>query len=227
MEASDIDQDPGALRRALLLFAETALRPIIRILLRYGLSYPEFNQISRKLYVDTVMNEAEFRIPQRRRQYKARVACLTGLSRKEVLRLVSAERAVENPELESYNRAARVLEGWWTDERFLDDKGRPVALPFRAAPGRRSFSALVADYSGDIPPRAVLDELRRAGVCDASGDDEVHVLKRHYMAREFDVDVMISTAMRIAAALARIDSTLTPAENIPTQTYPPISRAAS
>lgn len=210
MEAVAIERKPEAMRRALLLFAETMLRPLIRILLRYGLSYPEFNQMARKLYVDIAMHEAEFRIPQRRRQYKARVACLTGLSRKEVLRLLYSKRAVEDPNFSSYNRASRVLEGWWSDERYRNAAGQPVSLPFRAAHGRRSFTGLVMEYSGDIPPRAILDELRRAGACTSGSDDDIRPISAQYVAREFDIEMMTTTAMRAAASLARIDAALVP-----------------
>jgi len=72
MEALKLEHDLGLMRRSLLLFAETVLRPLVRILLRHGLSYAEFNQVARKLFVDTAMNEAEFRLPRRRKQYKAR-----------------------------------------------------------------------------------------------------------------------------------------------------------
>lgn len=209
-------------RRAVLLFAETVLRPIIRILLRYGLSFPEFNRITRRIYVDLAMQESEFRMPRRRRQYKSRVALLTGLSRKEVLRLLESPRPVDDPDFRSANRAARVLHGWLSDARYLDEKGEPLPLSFRSSAGRRSFSELVNLYSGDVPPRAILDELRRAGCCDAEGDDEIRVRNRHYFARPIDVDALSSAAMKIANALSRAETGLLPqggAENDAVQVH--------
>ncbi|HEX7047324.1 MAG TPA: DUF6502 family protein [Gammaproteobacteria bacterium] len=206
--------DNGAMRRTLLLFAETVLRPIVRILLRYGLSYPEFNQVARKLYVDVAMKETEFRSVRHKRQYKSRVACLTGLSRKEVLRLVDASRPSDDSELRSSNRAARVLEGWITDSRYHTASGEPLTLPFRAAEGQRSFSELVQAYSGDIPPRAVLDELKRVGSC-AAMDDEVRVLVPEYVAQPLDIDAITSSAMRIASHLAAADVALATKDSLP------------
>lgn len=206
MEAPSIH--PSVMRRTLLLFAETVLRPVIRMLLRFGLSYPEFNQISRKLFVDVAMQEPEFRIPRRRRQYKSRVALLTALSRKEVLRLLEAKRPVDDAQLQQSNRAARVLEGWLSDNRFLNERGEPLPLPFKAADGRRSFSLLVAEYSGDIPPRAILDELLATATCAASGDDDIRVVRSDYVARTFDVETMTAAAMRATAYLGKIDNQL-------------------
>ena len=48
-----------------------------------------------------------------------------------------------------------------SDRRYVDSGGVPRAIPLK---GRsRSFAALVAEFAGDVPPRAVLEELRRLG----------------------------------------------------------------
>lgn len=206
----DINDQPRMQRRTLLLFTEAVLRPVIRIVLRYGVSTPEFSQIARKLFVDIAMNEPEFRIPRRRRQYKSRVALLTALSRKEVLRLLDARRPADDPELQQSNRAARVLNGWLNDERYLDAKGRPLPLPFRAPDGKRSFSELVCEYSGDIPPRAVLDDLVSTETCVTTGDDDIRVARNHYVVKAFDADAMTAAAMNATSYLARIDTQLSP-----------------
>ena len=208
----DINDQPSMQRRTVLLFTEAVLRPVIRILLRYGVSTPEFNQIARKLFVDIAMQEPEFRIPRRRRQYKSRVALLTALSRKEVLRLLDARRPADDPELQQSNRAARVLHGWLNDQRYLDAKGRPLPLPFRAADGKRSFSELVSEYSGDIPPRAVLDDLVATQTCTASSDEDIRVVRNDYVARPFDPDLMTAAAMNATSYLAKIDAQLSPFE---------------
>lgn len=204
--------EAAVLRRTLLLFAESVMRPLIRVLLRFGLSYPEFNQIARKLFVDVAMQEPEFWIPRRRRQYKSRVALLTALSRKEVLRLLDAPRPVDDSELQQSNRAARVLEGWLHDARYMNEAGEPLTLPFRAAEGRRSFSELVSEYSGDIPPRAVLDDLLATHTCVSSRDDEIRVVRKDYVAKAFEVEAMTSAAMHATAYIARIDVQLSEAE---------------
>lgn len=198
------------MRRGLVQFAMRVLRPVLRVLLRGGLSYPELNQICRWLCVDITMNEQEFFIPRRRRQFKARVACITALSRKEVLRLYSCPRPERNPELRSHNRAHRVLEGWLHDPAYRDESGRPLAIPFRAGDGRRSFSALVGEYSGDIPPRAILDELLRVGCCEMLSEDEVRLRHPVYAFRTLDPE-RLEEAGRIAArTMSEVDLLLSP-----------------
>ena len=201
-------EEAGLMRRAVIGFALRALRPLIRCLLRQGLSYPELNQICRWLCVDITMAEKEFFVPRRRRQFKARVACLTALSRKEVLRLYSSPRPDQNNELTSANRAFKVIEGWLDDPEYRDSAGEPLAIPFKATGERRSFSALVGKYSGDIPARAVLDELVRVGCCEMVSEDEVRVRHPVYVMRPVDV-AQVEEAGRLAArALAEVDHLL-------------------
>lgn len=201
-------EEAGLMRRAVIGFAMRALRPLIRCLLRQGLSYPELNQICRWLCVDITMAEKEFFVPRRRRQFKARVACLTALSRKEVLRLYSSARPDQNPEIVPANRAHKVIEGWLNDPEYLGGTGEPMAIPFKATDERRSFSALVGKYSGDIPARAVLDELVRVGCCEMVSEDEVRLRHPIYVMRPVDVEQVEEAGRLAARALADIDHML-------------------
>lgn len=201
-------EEAGRMRRAVFSFALRALRPMIRTLLRLGMSYPELNQVCRWLCVDITMAEKEFFVPRRRRQFKARVACLTALSRKEVLRLYSSPRPDMNEGIVPGNRAWKVLEGWLGDPNYVDERGAPLPVPFRAAEGRRSFSALVAEYSGDIPPRAILDELVRAGCCEIVTEDEVRVRHTVYVMRPVDIARVEEAGQVAARALAEVDQML-------------------
>lgn len=202
----------AGIRRSLIRFAISALRPLIRVLLRYGLSYPELNQICRWLYVDIAMREREFFLPKRKRQFKARVACCSGLSRKEVLRLYSCPPPEENPEISNFNRAARVLEGWLNDDHYQDATGKPKTLPFRDEAGKPSFSELVRAHSGDIPPRAILDELVRAGTCGVDEQDQIMVLRPFYIARVPDMTRLSAAADQLASIMAEIDQQLLPTD---------------
>lgn len=195
-------------RDALIRLAVALLRPIIRMLLRYNLSYPEMNQICRWLYVDVAMREREFYIPRRKRQFKARVACLTGLSRKEVLRLHQNPPPELNGDLEPFNRAARVLAGWLADPAFRNTHGEPATLKFRNKAGVHDFSDLVQAYSGDIPPRAVLDELLRAGNCRMDEDGWIEVVDNVYVTRPISPAALAQAAERGTSVLNEIDEML-------------------
>src|SRR5512139_3152579 len=144
--------------KAIAAAVTTLLRPLVRLLLRNGISYRTFSDIAKRVYV-TVAAE-EFGIPGRK-QSKSRISILTGLSRKEVLRVSRLPSPDDLGAVERYNRAARVVGGWVRDPRFNPGSGQPMDLPFDGE--GTCFGELVRIYSGDAPSRAVLDELLRVG----------------------------------------------------------------
>src|SRR5659263_422661 len=138
--------------KAISAAVKSLLRPLVRLLLRNGIRYRTFSDIAKRVYVEVATEE--FCIPGRK-QSKSRVSILTGLSRKEVLRVRRLPALDDQGAGARYNRAARVVAGWVRDPRFDDGSGNPAELPFEE--GSSSFRELVKTYSGDAPPRAVLD----------------------------------------------------------------------
>lgn len=145
------------------------LRPLVRILLRQGMSFDEFAEVGKRVFVEVA--DREFTI-EGRKQTISRISMLTGVQRKEVSRL-RAQIADDNVELDSnYNRGVRIAGGWRRDPDFLDEAGNPAPLPLE---GKGSFAELVRRYSGDLPYRAVLDEYRRVGVVRLNAHDQVEL----------------------------------------------------
>jgi hypothetical protein len=159
------------------------LRPLVRLLLRNGVSYGDFADLSKWVFTDVAMRE--FGVPGRK-QTVSRVSVITGLTRKEVSRLQKIEKPDDSAISHQYNRAARVIAGWMRDKRFLDDKGQPAPLQFDR--GRNSFSELVREHSGDIPPRAILDELMRVGTVAKDEDGKINLVTDGYVPRTGDTD---------------------------------------
>ena len=143
------------------------LRPLIRMLIRRGVSYSEFADLARRVFVEVA--DEDFRLDQRK-QSVSRISMLTGIQRKEVSHIRKHPVDEDTSLRQSYNRSARVISGWRRDSAFTDQSGHPLSLPFS---GNVSFSELVRRYSGDIPARAVLDELARVGSVEQ--DDTQHI----------------------------------------------------
>lgn len=157
------------------------LRPLIRILLRNGISYGTFADFAKWLFVDVA--EREFGITGRK-QSISRVSVITGLTRKEVMRIRRLPQPDDRESAEKYNRASRVIAGWRGDPEFLDAKGNPAVL---AVTGEaRSFSELVRRFSGDMPFRAVLDELLRVGTVELDEAGHVRLRSRAYLPAKDD-----------------------------------------
>ncbi len=85
------------------------LWPLVRILLRNGVSYRTFSDLIKWVYVDVAGKEFGIK---GRKQSASRVSVITGLSRKEVTRMRQLPRPDDHVSAEKYNRAARVIAAW-------------------------------------------------------------------------------------------------------------------
>ncbi|ABC30905.1 conserved hypothetical protein [Hahella chejuensis KCTC 2396] len=156
-----------ALSQALYAAIYKLLRPLAALLLRRGMSYNEFAEIAKRAYIDAATEE--FPLPNRK-QSLSRVSVLTGINRKEIARLEKLPNPIETGETQSANRSSRVVNGWIRDIRFQDEHGAPLTLPLDE--GDNSFTELVRLYGGDVPVRAVLDELIRLDSVEVSDHGE-------------------------------------------------------
>lgn len=134
------------------------MRPIVRILLRYGIGYREFVEVTKTAFVDVASSDFGLR---GRPTNISRVAVMTGLTRKEVRRLRDKISSGDNRVAVKTTPLADVLHHWHAQSNFTDSSGQPLKLPF--SNGGRSFSELVKKFGGDIPPGAMRTEMKRVG----------------------------------------------------------------
>lgn len=148
------------------------LRPLARLLLRNGIAYQQFSELVKRAYVDAAREDFQGR---ERKPSDSRTAVMTGLTRKEVKRLREETEADTGTDATVGNRALRVVSGWVHDPAFQDPQGAPAVLAFDGG-----FTDLVRRYSGDMTPRAVLEELERVDA--AVEDGGVRLLRRSLIA---------------------------------------------
>jgi len=192
--------------QALTVAIERVLRPLFRILLRNQMSFKAFVDIAKHTYVEVAADE--FGIPGKKTSV-SRVALLSGLTRKEVQRLLDAPAIKDAEAGERYNRAARVVAGWVRDPEFSDAEGNPKVLTLQEAnPGRESFAELARRFSGDIPTRAILDELLRVGVVEKVDDNSVRLKTRAYVPESGDADKLNILGTDVSDLVSTIDHNL-------------------
>lgn len=162
-------------RTKILKSFQLVLRPIVKILLRYGISFNEFAEVVKTAYVD--VGTAEFGIRGRPTNI-SRVAVMTGLTRKEVRRLRTKIESGDDSVAVKATPIAEILRRWHEEKEFLDSRGRPATLPFSGDSG--SFTALVKKFGGDVPPGAMRTELRRVGSVSENPDGDLSVEKRSF-----------------------------------------------
>lgn len=188
------------LRQALNNAVVQLLSPLVRVLLRHGLAYDEFAELARRTYVNVA--ERDFAL-KGRKQTASRISVITGLNRKEVARLqaLNAQGDAGGAELaQTMNRAAKVVVGWMREH--TPNGGAPAALD------AEQFSALVRKHSGDMPARAVLDELKHAGALSAGDDGRYRLAAHGYVPQHTDVRKIALLGQHAADLLGAIEHNL-------------------
>ncbi|MBF0333200.1 MAG: hypothetical protein HQL40_06055, partial [Alphaproteobacteria bacterium] len=155
---------------ALVAAVRRVLRPLVRILIRNGLTFPSLAGLLKTVYVEEA--EHHFALPGKP-MTDSRVTLLTGVHRKDVSRLRegAADEAV-SPSL-----GAQVLGRWIGHPDFRGEDGRPVLL------ARSAFDGLVEAVSKDVRPRSLLDELLRSGMVRERDDGLIEVVEAAHLPR--------------------------------------------
>jgi hypothetical protein len=175
------------------------LRPLVRLMLKSGLPFAAFADVAKRVYVEVAMND--FAI-EGKKPTISRASILTGLTRKEVQRLVGEAASGSSEPSPHYNRAARVLTGWIRDRDYRDSRGAPKALP---AEGPVSVASLVRRHSGDMPARAVLDELLRVGAVAQRADGKFQPVARAYVPQRGTEEKLQILGSDVADLITTID----------------------
>lgn len=137
---------------------------VASLVLQHGITLKVLCKIMERSLVQTTAARSKLR---NGRVNYSRVAAQTGISRTSIRRLL--DDATLSSDLADRTPLARIVNGWRSDREFVDTSGKPKPLQ------KASFARLVRKYGGDIPPRAMLEELRRAGVVLDAADGWVRL----------------------------------------------------
>lgn len=165
------------LKAALLAAYTRLLGPLVRILLRNGVSFPEFAETAKKVFVTVVANESPTGDAE---TLAARAAIRTGITKSEALRVLLE---ADSPSIESnLNRITRLLTGWHTDTTFTGPYGLPLELRLEQN-DRPDFLSLARTYCPDTQATEMLRELIRIGVVREIENGWFRVLTRTYLPK--------------------------------------------
>ncbi|MCC4118546.1 DUF6502 family protein [Aromatoleum toluclasticum] len=158
---------------SLLQALRRVMRPLVRLMLRKGVTYTYFSDMLKGVFVEVA--EQEFRLDAKAPS-DSRISLLTSVHRKDVKRLRSQPPDVEDDLPAAISLGAHLVSTWQTSASFCTRPGEPAPLPRLASTGgERSFDALVARVSKDIRARVVLDEWLRLGIVRVDEHDRVHL----------------------------------------------------
>lgn len=156
---------------AFVLALRRVLRPLVRLMLARGVTFPYLAELLKALFVEVA--DKEFRIDAKP-PTDSRISLMTAVHRKDVSRLRQALDTSAETVPSVVSLGAQLVAVWLGSHRYLDEDGRPRPLPrFVSEGGELSFEALVASVNSDIRSRVVLDEWLRLGV--VCFDEQRHV----------------------------------------------------
>jgi uncharacterized protein DUF6502 len=149
------------------------MRPLVRLMLRKGVTYTYFSDMLKGIFVEVAAGEfgLDDKAPS-----DSRISLITGVHRKDVRRLRDAAPESVGDLPEALSLGAHLVSIWMSRPPFCERPGRPAPLPRLASTGGEcSFDALVAQASKDIRARVVLDEWLRLGIVRIDEQERVHL----------------------------------------------------
>lgn len=227
--ATAIASTAGAPDKPLVTLLVRALRPLILLVLKRGMTAYEFTEIARWVFAEVALDRRHFGVPGRDvwSTTKSRAAVLTGLTRREIDRLARLRVPALDATRRTYHRGVRILAAWQESPGFQDADGRPRDLPVKGTEG--SLEQLVKAYCRDITVRAMLDELEERGCVRRLDGNMVRFVQAEYQDAAttggVDMDELAHHAERFLAAIEScLDPTCQPQPGFTAFTIGPIAK---
>lgn len=197
-------------RKHILRACYSFLVPIARFLLRSGVSFKEFEEISRVAFVQVASEDYGIR---GRPTNISRVAAMTGIPRKDVKRVREIEDEYLDDPRFHISPLGDLLQQWCTDPDYLDECGLPRPIP--ASGAGHSFERLVQLSCRDLPAGAVKVELIRIGAVCETDEGLLRVRRREIIPEDLDERLFTSLAFSLKALATTIAFNTDPSRRAP------------
>ena len=198
--------DTYDVKRDLLAAFRSLMTPLIRILLRSGITFQEFGGVLKDVYVNVCAREMT--LPGRQMTL-SRVAIATGLTRREVAKIARSEGKTRWGVWSNAGLAASVLEAWHTDAQYLAPYGYPRDLKIDGTDVVPTFEDLVRRFSTDVPHEILIGELIRVGAARVlEGGQYLRVQKRTYIPTDMTAEMIQIFSQAVRRYIETVDYNL-------------------
>ncbi len=175
------------------------MRPLARLLLDAGIGYKDFSRVAKLAFVDVSLRHYGVR---GRKTNSARVAVMTGLTRREVSRLRRQISSISPGDVHIALGPSDVLHFWQQDPRYLGDDGSPLELPFDG--DDCSFTTLVREYGGDVTPGALRTELKRVGALVELPTGGLRLVKPYFVPSGTEERLLVSLRQNVRSMISTV-----------------------
>jgi hypothetical protein len=143
--------------RAQLIFSfRKILKPLIRILLRAGITYEDFREVIKGAYVEAAVRDGIRGHPGA--PTKEAYSAYTGVPVEDVANLISDDSLLAPPDVTNEAIITEVLHLWCTDTDYVGPYGLPLELDFDDTP-ERNLTVLINRSAPDADPKVILQEM--------------------------------------------------------------------
>ena len=173
MKQSGNDKTQAALVKAVIMLC----RPLIRLLIEKGMTFPQFRELMKTLYVEVATEHFSL---DEKNPSDSRIFVLTGIHRKDIKRIREQDEPVITS---SASLSAEIIARWNGMAEFLDDKNKPRALLKSGKGDAAGFEQLVASVNKDVRSKVILEEWLRLDIVRMK-DDYVVLNKSAFVANK-------------------------------------------
>jgi len=136
-------------------------KPLIRLLIEKGLTFPQFRELMKELYVEVA--DEHFSLDAIKPS-DSRIFVLTGVHRKDIKRIREQADDESLKVASSASLSGEIVARWTSMPDFLDNKGKPRQLLKSGNDATPGFEQLVRSVSKDVRSRVILDEWLRLNI---------------------------------------------------------------
>ncbi len=163
-------------KQGLLTAYRRLLKPLVRILIRNGVTYGEFSEAAKLAFIDSVHDDSF----SNSNLSSDQISALTGFNGDEVSRLTEKSNLPQEELDTDLDRMVGLIHEWNTGSDFTGPYGIPLELKFNNSRERPSFSDLVDRHFPSNSTGRVLEELTRIEALIETEPGWYRILARAY-----------------------------------------------
>lgn len=149
------------IQMALIKAVSMLCKPLIRLLIEKGVSFPQFRELMKELYVEVA--DSHFSLDDKKPS-DSRIFVLTGVHRKDIKRIRQQDKKQNSTTSSSASLSGEIVARWISMPEYMDENGNPRPLLKNKKNSECEFDQLVSSVNKDVRPKVILEEWLRLSI---------------------------------------------------------------
>ena len=188
-----------------LNFIQTALRPLLKILVKQKVEFKSLTNLLREIYVE----EAEKYISEITENSRGKISSIafqTGLDRREVSKIINNKSNPDEIIEGNRSREGSILDHWRSHQPVCDENNNP--LPLKRSGSGLSFERLAQRFGKNISHGPLLEALLKAGNVEIIDNKVVYKTKAYTPPSGVSIEKAKIAGLSISRLVNTIDLNL-------------------